>query len=860
MAAKERAIRRPIFGIGLRRSTSLFALASVFGLTLPAGRIEAQQPPQRPAPWSGGIVAPPAAILGLTDASPIMPLEFSRAWLAKVEAVQLRREELASSGGLDGVSPLQLALAGAALTGRLRIPVIPVRYSDVREPFSEQELERRLFGASTGDTVSFSDYWREVSGGLLTVEGRVANWLTARRNAHYYLPAEQHGWSSFGRIGELRDEAFAHADAHLDFAEFDNDGPDGIPNSGDDDGFVDFVAIVYAVACPGDGRAGAIWPHRAAMPPYETRTIGADGKPIRIADYVVLPVVDAETCGPMPIGVLAHETGHALGLPDLYDYDGTSQGIGAWGLMGTGSHAAQHSPAHPSAWEKEQLGWVKVSWITRADSAMTFQPVQRAHTVYRFDGARGEYLLLENRQQTGSDSYLPGSGLLIWQVDPERGELGAWNNDEGRAALQLIQADGRNDLAQRALRADAGDPFPGRSRRGWFVSYLAGGLQLTNIRVTGEDVRAHVIAGSAYPALIPAHDVLRMTTLAGGSAVQQSIDVRRAGAVEYDWQPVTDAPWLRVERIGETVKFTAHPAGLEPGQHADTISLMADTLTLARVVVSFYLATPGVAEKVADDLPWSWGVAVHGGRVLQASYGWDQLGLRPRPRVLQLWEAATHPHTLTRIAADALYSPIVDQRDGAAFVLSRARDGNYLYQLRPNGDAHLIAARIGTEPAYGAAVLPNGDIAVAQWDGAITRVTRAGAAYPFVHAGEHIYQIASDSAGTIYAATFAGHVLRIGSDGTLHSIETGFGEGRLVTVTITPAGDVIAAERGGQGRIVRFRADGTRDTVYISPGSRFYGLAVDGAFLYALRERQLLRMPLPAQAQPAVVSPATSKR
>ena len=65
------------------------------------------------------------------------------------------------------------------------------------------------------------------------------------------------------------------ADELLDFTQFDNDGPDGVPNSGDDDGFVDFVAFVYALPCPGDARAGAIWPHRAAMPPFVTKDVSA---------------------------------------------------------------------------------------------------------------------------------------------------------------------------------------------------------------------------------------------------------------------------------------------------------------------------------------------------------------------------------------------------------------------------------------------------------------------------------------------------------------------------------------------------------------------------------------------------------
>jgi hypothetical protein len=282
---------------------------------------------------------------------------------------------------------------------------------------------------------------------------------------------------------------------------------------------------------------------------------------------------------------------------------------------------------------------------------------------------------------------------------------------------------------------------------------------------------------------------------------------------------------------------------------------------LAEVTIHFYLATPGVGQVVATELPWSWGVAVRGGRILQASYGWDQLGLRPRPRVLQLWEGAQHVETLTRLAADALYSPIIDPRDGAAFVLARARDGNYLYQIRPSGDAHVIAKRIGSHPAYGAAILPDGSIAVAEWNGDISHVRRDGSVHAWMSLGVNIYQIASDFAGNIYAAAFSGDVIRITPGGSRRTIETGFGAGRLVTVATTPAGDVIAAERGGQGRIIHVHGDGSREIVYRSPGASYYGLAVDDGFLFALdlTQRHLLRIPLPAQPPALAQASATAR-
>jgi hypothetical protein len=73
-----------------------------------------------------------------------------------------------------------------------------------------------------------------------------------------------------------------------------------------------------------------------------------------------------------------------------------------------------------SAWCKEQLGWLKPAVIDPAvRQKLVLSPVEgTARECYkilvRANGS--EYLLLENRRQTGFDTELPGQGLLIWHV------------------------------------------------------------------------------------------------------------------------------------------------------------------------------------------------------------------------------------------------------------------------------------------------------------------------------------------------------------------------------------------------------------------------------------------------------------
>jgi immune inhibitor A len=84
------------------------------------------------------------------------------------------------------------------------------------------------------------------------------------------------------------------------------------------------------------------------------------------------------------VGVFAHEFGHDLGLPDLYDTSGNTGGAenstGFWTLYSSGSYGSSGKPedgigtkpTHMSAYEKLFLGWSNyavVNYDQRADQA-----------------------------------------------------------------------------------------------------------------------------------------------------------------------------------------------------------------------------------------------------------------------------------------------------------------------------------------------------------------------------------------------------------------------------------------------------------------------------------------------------------
>ncbi len=117
-------------------------------------------------------------------------------------------------------------------------------------------------------------------------------------------------------------------------------------------------------------------------------------------------------------GVMAHQFGHLLGLPTLFDNvssNGESQGVGNWCLMGTGVwNANGYVPALPSAWNRYYMGWEEVETISESSTGLQidhFLNQEPQHpTIYKIPISSQEYFLIENRQQNPDGSLDPYNG------------------------------------------------------------------------------------------------------------------------------------------------------------------------------------------------------------------------------------------------------------------------------------------------------------------------------------------------------------------------------------------------------------------------------------------------------------------
>ncbi len=332
---------------------------------------------------------------------------------------------------------------------------------------------------------SLNDFFLENSYGRYSVRGGVAGnrWFMSRYNYSRYYDGNY--MLSTGR--QLAQENLQQVDSLIDFREFDING----------DGHIDALFMVHAGADGADnGNVNCCWSH--AIPNFNYLTndgVTIDGATNVPEFAMVTESRDTTLCC---IAVMCHELGHLVGLPDLYDQSRYTWGIGYWGLMGYGAWGAggntPWSPSHMEAWSKVVAGFVNPVLITRDTFNLRILDVETHPVVYKVwrNGVDSDTCFyLENRQKKGFDALLPGSGLLIWHIDPY---YNAWHNRvdlEEDSTYHLDHGSGiRPDphIYHEAL-GDTSDPLPGIWNRTVFDNWSNPSSKARNNQPTYVSVR-----------------------------------------------------------------------------------------------------------------------------------------------------------------------------------------------------------------------------------------------------------------------------------------------------------------------------------------------------------------------------------
>jgi immune inhibitor A len=255
--------------------------------------------------------------------------------------------------------------------------------------FSQAHYTNMLFN-SAPDAVSMRNFYIEQSSNRYTVNGDVTEWVQVPANEAYYGSNYCGGIVCARTWLFVRDAANAWYAAQIaagktkaeingylaQFDVWDRYDSNGNGNFNEPDHYIDHFQIVHAGEGEetGGGAQGtdAIWSHRWYAFYNNIGATGPEGAKlggIRIGDsdyWIGDYTVEPENGG---VGVFAHEFGHDLGLPDLYDTSGNTGGAenstGFWTLYSSGSYGSSgiaddgigSKPIPMSAYEKIFLGW-----------------------------------------------------------------------------------------------------------------------------------------------------------------------------------------------------------------------------------------------------------------------------------------------------------------------------------------------------------------------------------------------------------------------------------------------------------------------------------------------------------------------
>jgi M6 family metalloprotease-like protein len=330
--------------------------------------------------------------------------------------------------------------------------------SDHRFSHSASDIEDLIFTGAN----SVKNYYLENSYGQFSIRPAVEDDSSADGIVEVRLGGSHpNPGTDTATSRAMVEAAITAADAHVDFASYDTDG-DGNINTAELG-----ILVIFAKYENAYGGSSSLQPRIWAH--VSSPSVTVDGK--TIPRYATVGEMHGST-GDNPghlatIGVICHELGHLFyHLPDLYDTDGSSSGIGDWGMMGGGSwnYVSGYigsSPAHFSAWSKVAAGLSTAEDIyTQRDmSLVDVENNARIKRMWIDPYMAGEAFMLENRQPEGYDAGLPADGLLIWHTDGFGGD----NTNDQHRLVDLEEANGQNNLDFAGATSDAGDVFPGSS-------------------------------------------------------------------------------------------------------------------------------------------------------------------------------------------------------------------------------------------------------------------------------------------------------------------------------------------------------------------------------------------------------------
>lgn len=427
------------------------------------------------------------------------------------------------------------------VNGNIKVLAICMQFPDMLPLYPISALNDLMNQTNYNGTGSFKDFFNVNSYGKLNVQVDFAGWYTSTLNRESYGRNLNNGSNNPSYMTNVRNliaQGIDSADSkgNVDFTRYDNDS----------NGEVDGIIVFHAGYGAEQGMNGYIWSHRSSL--FGSNSRIKDGVAIR--NYCINPTVRnwSGEIRMVGLGVLTHEFGHIMGLPDLYDTQGSSEGSGNFGLMSAcGWLNQERTPCQLEAWSKDQFGWI-TPIVVNNTADITLPNTLDSSVAIRVNTSRGnEYFLIENRQQKGWDRFLPSRGLAIWHINTQRTSLypgsNTVNTDTARYGVGLKQADGQRHLERGTNRGDQGDLFPGSTNNRNFTDNsnpnsklhytLSGVKQPSNVSIT--NITQNADSTITFKLSLGTVAAMAVSPQSGCAPLTVSLNNNSIGAVSYKW-------------------------------------------------------------------------------------------------------------------------------------------------------------------------------------------------------------------------------------------------------------------------------------------------------------------------------------
>ena len=316
-----------------------------------------------------------------------------------------------------------------------------------------------------------SDYFYQVSGNLTNVNLTVYPEVIRASNdlAYYGGDTSNRDVDADGTFmpEELAQEAVEGISTPVDWGPFDLDG----------DGTIDRLLILHTSKGQEEnpGVKNRIWSH---FTHFDSPINVAEGHTV---EHYTMASLQTGTSG---IGTIMHEMMHQMGAVDLYPvHDDSSfqtwKGLGDWDVMASGNwNGGGLWPALPSGGILDMIGanrtveldltWPSDSVSPCIGPTITLDGTSDSGDVLKVPIGEDESIYIERRSDSGYDTRLPGSGILVTYSDSSAGNIdrNEVNTNPNFPFLMVIEADGQQDLVSGSNEGEQSDLFSNGSNFG----------------------------------------------------------------------------------------------------------------------------------------------------------------------------------------------------------------------------------------------------------------------------------------------------------------------------------------------------------------------------------------------------------